>query len=102
MTRTLRDRLDDACARHGLEWVILPSAEPEPNGYHAVEAWRHGPYWCALVMPGPHRSGYRQFYAYNGLVKGREDEPDPEVVFIHPGPLTIRQAKKVLLAELGG
>ena len=99
--KTLKARLNAACVRHGLEWVVLPCEEPGPSGYQSRDAWRKGPYWCALVKPGPRSSGHGSFYAYNGLIKGRENDPDPDVVFIHPGPLGRRAAKRLLLAELG-
>jgi len=99
--RTLTQRLDDACVGENLEWLILPCDLGSSPG-EARAGWRHGPYWCALLHPGVHPSGHGRFYAYNGLVKGREDDPAPEVVYIHPGPLGRHEAQRLLLAQLTG
>jgi hypothetical protein len=52
------------------------------------------------LEPGLHRSGHQQAYAYNGELKGCEDDPPPSVVYIHPGPLGRREAKRLLLQQI--
>jgi hypothetical protein len=99
MTETLTQRLDRMCAEHRLEWLVLP-CEADEGGTASRAAWRHGPYWCALLTPGPHRSGHGCFYAFNGPVRSRENDPPPQVVYIHPGPLGRHQAKRLLLTQL--
>lgn len=99
MAETLTQRLDRMCADHGIEWLVLP-CETDGRGAASRSAWRGGPYWCALLMPGSRPSGHGRLYAYNGLVRGRENDPPPEVVYIHAGPLGRHEAKRLLLAQL--
>jgi hypothetical protein len=94
VTRTLCDRLDEACRLHGLEWVVLPFDE-------SPEAWRSGPYWGALLVEEqPPQHGGRRFFRYNGRVRGRENLPNPQAVYITLAPMSRRGIKRLLLAQL--
>jgi hypothetical protein len=94
MAKTLAHRLDDACERHGLEWLVMPFDE-------SSESWSRGPYWGALVIAQyPRRRGRAaRFYRYNE----RAHTPcraDPEVVYITLQPSGRREAKRLLLAQI--
>lgn len=98
MAKTLAHRLDDACEKYGLEWLVLPFKETR-------ESWRGGPYWGALVIAQyPRRSGRAaRFYRYNGRVHAhldKEPRPDPTVVYLTLQPLGRREAKRLLLAQI--
>jgi len=92
VTGTLEDRLDDACREHGFEWVVLPFEE-------SPESWRSGPYWGAFMKAeDPPQEGRRRFYRYNGFIKGRENLPDPDVVF-HDARTDERKGRQTAVAR---
>ena len=97
--KSLKQRLNEACARHDLEWLVLP-CDLGDGGESSRWNFRYGPYWCALMEPGPRRSGHRRLYSWNRKIKGHEDEPDPDAIYFHPGPLGRKEAKRLLLAQL--
>jgi hypothetical protein len=96
MGRTLGHRLDDACERCGLEWVVLPFDESR-------ESWRDGPYWGALLTARyPRRSGHNaRFYLYTrGAQVPYGEESQPDVVFITIEPAGRHEIKRLLLAQI--
>ncbi len=94
--KTLGHRLDDACERWGLEWIILPF-DRSPS------SWREGPYWGALVVAQYGRRPGRaaRFYRYNEEAHVPSDRrPDPQVVFINLQPVGRHEIKRLLLAQI--
>ncbi len=94
--KTLGHRLDDACERWGLEWIVLPF-DRSPS------SWRHGPYWGALVVAqyDRHRGRAARFHRYNEEAHIPSDRrPDPRVVFINLQPLGRHEIKRLLLAQI--
>lgn len=97
--KSLKQRLNEECERHDLEWLVLPFNVGE-RGKGSSNTFREGPFWCALMEPGPRRSGHRRLFAWNRHIVGRENDPYPDAIFFHPGPLGRKQAKRLLLAQL--
>jgi hypothetical protein len=97
--KSLKQRLDEACERHDLEWLVLP-CDLGSDAESQIRNFRYGPYWCALMEPGPRRSGHRRLYAWNRRIKGHENDPYPDAIYFHPGPLGRKQAKRLLLSQL--
>jgi len=97
--KSLKQRLNEACGCQDLEWLVLP-CDLGDGGESSRRNFRYGPYWCALMEPGPRRSGHRRLYAWNRRIKGREDDPYPNAIYFHPGPLGSKQAKRLLVAQL--
>jgi hypothetical protein len=96
MGKTLTHRLDDACERHGLEWIVLPFDD-------SPEAWRNGPYWGALVTAHyPRRHGHAtRFYLYMWAAQiPYDDESEPDVVYISVQPSGRDEMKRLLLAQV--
>lgn len=94
--KTLGHRLDDACERHGLEWVVLPFDR-------SPRSWREGPYWGALVSAQYDRRRGRatRFYRYSEEAHPpRYRRPDPDVVYINLQPLGRHEIKRLLLAQI--
>ncbi len=99
LVKSLTQRLSEACERHDLEWLVLP-CDLGDGGESSRHNFRYGPYWCALMEPGPRRSRHNRHYAWNRRIKGHENDPYPGAIYFHPGPLGRKQAKRLLLAEL--
>ncbi len=49
--KSLEQRLDEACERHDLEWLVLP-CDLGSDADSQIQNFRYGPYWCALMEPG--------------------------------------------------
>lgn len=96
---SLKQRLNELCERHDLEWLVLPCVLGD-GGERSRRGYRYGPYWCALMEPGPRRSGHRRSFAWNRKIKGWENDPYPDAIYFHPGPLGRKEAKRLLLAQL--
>ena len=97
--KSLEQRLNESCERHDLEWLVLPCDLGDDTDSQ-LHNFRYGPFWCALMEPGPRRSGHRRLYSWNRRIRGHEDDPYPDAIYFHPGPLGRKQAKRLLLAQL--
>lgn len=100
MSKTLTQRLDEACEKHELEWLVLPF-EQNPV------SWRNGPYWGALVKAQYQRRPGRasRFYRYRGDLQApffTDVRPNPKVTYITGEPCGRQEIKRLLLAQIEG